>query len=127
MSKTIDKLDDPGEKSLDWLEEFSRQGIEYIESEAPELCSEIVVRGIMLPAMWGTNLMVVALVAAIAARKTWFKGRWNGKSGYEELFILLIALGSLAFVAAIINIGQAIVIYATPRLYILEHFNSLLR
>jgi len=61
-SETLAKLDEIGANGLDWLQEFSKNGVAFIEEQAPELCNEIVRWGIASASFWAILWLLLATV-----------------------------------------------------------------
>jgi hypothetical protein len=135
-SKTIEKLDEVGEKTLVWLEEFSENGIEFIEEQAPLLCNEILRLALVSPSVW---ICVAVMVIALCI---YFYKHANviipitdrcSDSDKEAITCVRVAFKVISVVVALvfstvcipINIYDMLCVIVAPRVYLIEYFADL--
>ena len=132
-SKTAEKMDAVGVEAIEGLREFASKGVGFIEQQAPEVCDEIIMRGIASHAVGVCFSVAVLLVVVLYFRKVGF-ARWliaaqEGTDGWDASIafpggIGLLA-GLLASLIAIINTYDMVMIIVAPRLYIMEYLIDL--
>jgi len=132
--ETLEALDKLGADGLNWLGEFSANGIEFIEKQAPEICHEIIVWGIAKNATWAIALTILIIITLII----WHKLRKQIKTWWENtapddpaIVFYMIAwcippattIGlTIGLFASIYNI---VYISVAPRLYLIDYFTDL--
>jgi len=139
-SEVLEKLDEIGADGLGWLQEFSSNGIGFIEEQAPEVCSEIITLGIvqaMYRVILSTFLIIMSMIVFYWGNKWFCKKDSDGKCRHETLKAEVAGLffSGINVAPLIISIVSAIVlgcaaydaitIWVAPRLYLLEYFTGL--
>lgn len=130
MSKTVEKLDTVGEQSLQWLEDFTKKGVEFVQEQAPDLCREIINLGLwqqgFLALMW---LCIGCITIYIASKliRVWSKdfGQYNGAP--EAVSGLVGILSVTPLIGTIISLYNFVSIYAAPKIYLINYFATLYR
>jgi hypothetical protein len=139
MSKTVEKLDEVAPEAIDSLRELATRGVEFIETNAPEACHEIILRGLAVHYLAAAAWAVAAVVGVILSRsaRNWFRAAQERPRdildmGEEKFFaggarLLSLALVAIAFANATANIIAVIRIHIAPRLYIMEYLADLVK
>jgi len=134
MSKVVDKLDEVGAQGVQFLSDFTTRGVQFIEEQAPLLCSEIVWLGVVQYAFIAAVFLVFLIISLVWLVIGW---RWldrgydNCKDGEEEgaMIVFGAAIPSvtlfLSSVFMFYNAYHAVCIAVAPRVYLLEYFAEL--
>lgn len=132
MSKTVEKLDTMGEQSLQWLEDFTKQGIDFVQQQAPDLCREIVNLGLwqwgFLAVMW----LCIFGILFFLARKVhkWVAPEFNSPyhSGEPQAISAISHVFACSpLIGMVVCLYNFLSIYAAPKIYLLNYFASLYR
>jgi RsiW-degrading membrane proteinase PrsW (M82 family) len=135
MSDTLNKIDEVGAETLGFLSEFAKNGIGFIEEQAPLLCEEIISYHKIMSCIWMG--MIVTIVLCIIY--TWYKviklaipfieEESTTKSDVEcvmwyFLMGLAATLTALPFILTGFYRNLSTIIQTTfaPRLFLMEYF-----
>ncbi len=130
-SETPEKLDKVGVETLNWVQQFAEQGIEFIETQAPLLCQEIIVYnrilysiGVSIPFIIGC----IWLIIYFKITKPFFKlEKW--KDLQKNIVIAMNIIPIFGFIISSVlfgtNLESFIKVWFAPRVFLLEYFSNL--
>lgn len=138
-NETLEQLDKLGANGLEWLQEFSSKGVGFIEEQAPKLCHEIILLGIVQSAFWVVVSLFIVVVSYITAKKVTAylcEEEKNGKQRGDNLQVGAIPFIVCGWVTPVFlvpiftfhlfsSLYNLLAILVAPRLYLLEYFINL--
>lgn len=127
--ETLEKLDELGAQGLDWLAEFSKNGLQFVEEQAPELCNEIIRLGIVNHGFWFVSCLIVCIASLVLTYKLFKWIMADTSAPPEALMICVLPFGSaVGFgIATMVSLHAALIIWVAPRVYLLEYFADMVK
>jgi uncharacterized protein YacL len=134
MEKALEKADTLATATLEQLSEFAKKGVGFIESQAPELCREIIILG---RAQYTAYIVIAIAVSVVGvamyryARKVANTCEWQD---YRIKFVEVQAIATgiigliLNLVAAAVFLGNLmplLTVWFAPRVYIIQYLATL--
>ncbi len=135
MSKTLDKLDSAGANIIDSVEVYGQKLVSFLETEVPELLSEIIVLQRCFTSGYlilGVFLTIAGLICLKKMVKFAVTFEWEDDNALQCLtciFGICVGLGGVIAgpIVFFTRIGDCITVFVAPRIYLLEYCSNLIK
>ncbi len=131
-NEVLKKLDEVSVETLNWVQQFAEQGIEFIETQAPLLCQEIIVYNRILYSIGVSIPFIVGciwLIIYFKVTKPLYKiEKWNNLQ--ENTAVASNIIPIFGFIISLVffslNLKSFIKVWFAPRVFLLEYFSNLI-
>lgn len=143
MSKTVEKLDEVGVKTIASVEEYGAKLVSFLEKEVPSLIEEVVLFSRIYNTFWFVFCFVGAIVSIIQAVKIYKllcnnteknniyflgDGRLNSKGDMYAMTGIIIGCIGVGFTIATCNLSYWVaLVWFAPRVYLLDYFSNMVK
>ena len=126
-------MNDEAKQLLQFLIETLKDGKAFVYEQAPDIAKEILTRGIVFHSTIIISLLILFFInvfIAIKCKKINKKQEIKGERKYEDVDTVMwisIVVSVIAIIATVVHCYYLLLIYLTPKLYILEQLTQMMK